>query len=701
VGTSILRGARVVCDGGPTELGTFTPETVASLAARVAPPPPPPPPVAVDSSVYVRLDTLEAQVARLQVAGSDGATPPPPSTGLPLDMQGAPPETDSVVVVANPPAGSIDAALTLAVFDADAPDPNFVPPVPAEGELWINGAGPVALFDPIPVGGNGRVTQWTAQVPAVWWVQGDNVLRFVHTSGGGYRIEAIAVTFSASAPPPPPPPAPPPLPPPPVGGMNTFFAAPTGTPTGDGSAGNPWDLSTAIETAGIVAPGDTILLLDGTYVGSFQTQVAGTQGSPVVIRNAPGHRPKVMPDPAVNRAAVVLASPYVYWWGVEVEGNPASCNIPGVNMAAPGVKVINSVIHDVSGIGVGAWSQAPEGQAYGNIIYNAGSASCKLPPESPYGHGIYAQELPGGAGKRIEENIVYHSFKAGLHSYTEDGRIDDMHVMGNLFAMSGAPGFGPTDGVGMIMGGGVTLNRAIVRENMLWEGGDGLWLGFNLPAVDAVVEDNYFFAGSLPTLLLNGSVGLTLEGNTLGQMRPTAAGTIQQTGTISGTKSWGDVTPNTFYGDVTEREFQFQGLGLTVPTMTFAQLQATTPFAQNDIHAGPRPTADRVFVRPNAFEAGRAHVIAYNWDGDGSVVVDLASVLSVGDPYEIHHVFDLRGSAVLSGTYDGSPVTVPVTAIAAPTPTCLTVNDCGGPTPAGRQPDPWAPDFAAFLVTTP
>src|ERR1700694_4013808 len=79
-----------------------------------------------------------------------------------------------------------------------------------------------------------------------------------------------------------------------VAGAADHFAAPNGSPTGDGSIGNPWDLDTALGSPSgsqpaSVQPGDTIWLRGGTYIpatgNGFISHVKGTPSSPIVVRN--------------------------------------------------------------------------------------------------------------------------------------------------------------------------------------------------------------------------------------------------------------------------------------------------------------------------------------------------------------------------------------------------------------------------------
>ncbi len=82
-----------------------------------------------------------------------------------------------------------------------------------------------------------------------------------------------------------------------------------------------------------------------------------------------------------------------------------------------------------------------------------------------------------------------------------------------------------------------------------------------------------------------------------------------------------------------------------------------------------KPTSgDRIFVRPNVYEPGRGHVVIYNWANAPSVPVDLSTVLTAGQAYEVRSVCDLWGEPKVSGTYEGGTVGIPMTSHPAPAP---------------------------------
>ena len=77
------------------------------------------------------------------------------------------------------------------------------------------------------------------------------------------------------------------------------------------------------------------------------------------------------------------------------------------------------------------------------------------------------------------------------------------------------------------------------------------------------------------------------------------------------------------------------------------------------------------FVRPNPYEVGRANLIVYNPSGQSSVLLDLTAVLAVGAKYQIVNVQDLFGAPVVSGTYSGGTVALPLVGVQPPVPVGL------------------------------
>jgi hypothetical protein len=100
-------------------------------------------------------------------------------------------------------------------------------------------------------------------------------------------------------------------------------------------------------------------------------------------------------------------------------------------------------------------------------------------------------------------------------------------------------------------------------------------------------------------------------------------------------------------------------------------------------------TRTKVVVRHNPYEAGRGHVIVYNWENRSEVAADVSRILSAGDRYEVRNVQDLFGVPVASDRYAGGTIAIPLDGVDPPAPIGLR-----------RSPAPkTGPVFDVFVVT--
>ena len=104
-------------------------------------------------------------------------------------------------------------------------------------------------------------------------------------------------------------------------------------------------------------------------------------------------------------------------------------------------------------------------------------------------------------------------------------------------------------------------------------------------------------------------------------------------------------------------------------------LQLNDPALSASMFAGQMqssfPITTKVVVRANPYETGRANIVVYNWGQQSAVSVDLSGIVPSGARYRILNVQDLFGTPVMSGTYDGGAVTLPLRGVAPPIPVGL------------------------------
>ena len=459
-----------------------------------------------------------------------------------------------------------------------------------------------------------------------------------------------------------------------------LYVAPNGAASGDGTSAKPWDLVTAFNQPVAVQAGDTIWLRGGTYRGVFTSRLTGTASAPIIVRQYPGER-------AIIDGSVNIDGAYTWYWGFEVANtNTGTQDVMGLDVNAPGAKLINLVVHDHSGNGIGIWEPAPNSEVYGSIVYNngfRGSSCTNLSDISTcsHGHGIYNQNVTGT--RLLGDNIIFNQFGYDIHMYGDVGHEENVTLDGNVIwgvglGVLGKPGTAPV--VGMV----VKRNMALKDANQAAFALNGIANG------DLQFTDNYVVAGN--TKFINWT-RLTNTGNAFishGSLYLTAVPSIYP---ASPTYVW---NTNTYVGQLDgthPRPFFYPTLaGVDQGIIPIQIWPAASGYDSNStslVTADGKPTTNVISVRPNTYEAGRANVVVFNWQHLASVAVDLSGVLKIGDQYVIQNAQDLYGVPTARGTYNGGAVTVPMVAVPPPPPIVGWLSTAPAPT---------GPAFNAFVV---
>lgn len=415
-----------------------------------------------------------------------------------------------------------------------------------------------------------------------------------------------------------------------------WYVSPSGLPSNDGSAARPLSLAAALGGSSPARPGDTIWLRGGTYVGNFTSSLTGTPSAPIMVKQYPGERATLDGVPDSSLAILTVGGADTWFWDFEVtNSDPQRLLVPhnvGMNMFGPRTKAINIISHDNGG-GFGLWSSAVDAEIYGSIIYNVGWEGSS----QGAGHSIYTQNATGT--RRLSENILFNGFSFGIHAYTEGGAINNMVWEGNVAFNHGVLSAKSGAKANFLLGGGQVAHDAVIVNNYLYQspgvGGRHLDIGYGTSCVNPSIRGNYV-AGSGAPILLNCS-----------------------TSTVTG---------NTFIGSVSSaiRSAHPGNTYLTVP-----------------------PSSTFTAVRPNRYEAGRGHVIVYNWGQLPEVSVDVSAVgLRVGDVFEVRDPQNYFANPLLVGVYNGAPITFPMTGLSVAPPV--------GNAPV--QPTHTGPEFAVFIV---
>jgi Malectin domain/Viral BACON domain len=520
----------------------------------------------------------------------------------------------------------------------------------------------------------------------------------VTVNGGAAGAKTVNVSFAvAAASSTPPPVTPPPVTPPPVtlppvtlpSGGNNWFVTTSGSSSGDGSAAHPWDLVTALAGPRSVMPGDTIWLRAGKYgTGQFNSVVystlVGTPSAPIIVRAYPGERVTIdewLEVGCCDGAPNPAAGSYTWFWGLEFAGfNPdrttgssgppsygAGANHNSADTWGPGTKFINCIVHDTGG-GLSVWSAA-NSELTGNIVYNVGGYG----PDRGHGHLFYLQnQAPSVVA--LNDNIGFNNFDMGLQAYgsSPGPYVQNMTFNGNVIFNSGILYGQRADNI--TIGGGTGGPSGMVLSNNVFynpptatDGYNELGFLWTPRAGDVVATGNYFIGGN-QAIDMERWQSVVFQNNTIYNQGSDESMWILASGESTGNYQVGS---NHYFGNghftlYTSCDYWPCGSG---QGMGFATFQGSLGLDLSSTYSSGGPTGVQTLVRPNAYEPGRANVVIFNWNMQGSVQVDLsASGIKAGDSYQIRDAQNWFGGPVVSGTYSGAPVTIPMTGLALAQP---------------------------------
>ncbi len=236
-----------------------------------------------------------------------------------------------------------------------------------------------------------------------------------------------------------------------------LHVSPDGTPEGEATAEDPLDLATVLGPESPAAPGDTMVLADGTYRGRFASQIRGTADAPIVVRPREGARAVI--DGAGHRGAgLSILGPWTVWRGLEV-----LCSDPdreadhrgplplqyarptGILIGTSHTRVIHCRVHDC-GHGIRVRIDAEHATVYGCLVYNNGW----LGPLRGHGSGIQTHNERGT--DRIEENLVFNQFGYGIEIASAAGALHSYLLRGNVCFGSGSPPGGSEPAANLFLG---------------------------------------------------------------------------------------------------------------------------------------------------------------------------------------------------------------------------------------------------------
>jgi hypothetical protein len=475
------------------------------------------------------------------------------------------------------------------------------------------------------------------------------------------------------------------------------FVSTNGRPNAKGTKQDPLDLATALGDPGRIAPGSTVFLRGGTYSGTFTSKLHGEPGKPITVR--PFKNEHVVIDawnPAATtnkrQAGLVITGAWVIFTDLEVTSSDPRRVAPnrgstvrtipgwrddGVEFRASNSKLINLVIHD-TGQGIGFWDQAIDSEVYGCILYNNGWDG----PDRGHGHGLYIQNEAGT--KLVQDVISFNNFATGMKAYGQESAAVGVHFDGVISFNNGAGYFKDRSirNEGILIGTTKFPPRDIkVLNSFLYTPagtiGGGMRLGYLAENENVEVRGNHFASGGQNLWLVNWRAATVRDNffyTTDAQGSNVVTTNVKFPDKVSAevydydNNDYFDNSPAAKKG--TPRSFSIEGVASSqgAVRLTFDEWRQARGWDANSRFTAGRPTGVEVFVRPNKYEAGRAHIVVFNWDLAPSVDVDVSDILPVGADFEIRSAEDYYGDAVVSGVSSGRPIRVPLDTLSVALP---------------------------------
>lgn len=478
-----------------------------------------------------------------------------------------------------------------------------------------------------------------------------------------------------------------------------YFVSPTGTAGGDGSINDPWDIKTALAGPVALQPGDTVWMRGGVYGNareSLPLEADGTAANKIVFRSYPGEWARVRGW--INGTS----GNHVRFQDFEIfsdetnrdYNNNAPAFSDGMDWyGGEGIEMVNLVIRYRRN-GLGIWVGSTNMTVHGCLIYYNGARG----PTRGHYHGIYSQNQAPST-RVITDNIFFDSWGYGMQHYGGGGAyVENYTIDGNIMANAGSLYSTTNKHDNLLIGGAqATYKENIVVTNNMsyhtpstndgysriglnWDDGGG---GGDNPSGDVTLTDNYWIGGEYGLWMWFWDSVTFLRNTLYTDASPQISNTVTAVQLANNVPSytWDN---NTYYGDD-----RFIQNGTTYQDL--AAWRSATGFDTNSTHTEGRPTGVWTVVTDNDYEANRGHVTVYNWDGNATVAVDLSSIVANGVDYEIRDAQNYFGTPVVTGTYNGGTVNIPMTGLTKETNT-----GSGVLTPAHT-----APEFGVFIVKEP
>ncbi|MCA9838608.1 MAG: DUF1565 domain-containing protein [Trueperaceae bacterium] len=425
-----------------------------------------------NSLKFVHTRTGGFRIDAIKVAFDGKLTKPAGLDSFPISLTRQAPESKLLNVNISKVDGAKTAILDMSVWDADNAN---------EGELYVNGNGPITLFGDYSKGGNdSRTISVSFSMSADWWQDGNNTLKFVHTRTGGFRVERASIRFDNSAssdpnptpgptptPDPSPTPEPTPTPTPTPSGLlpkpgipsapssATYYVSTSGNNNNNGrSTGSPF--RTIGKAVSVARAGDVIFVRGGKYRDEdIRFKNSGNSNARITVMSYPGEWAVIdWSNKRGGRDKNTIwfdGADYITMRDMEIYRAPAQCVF--LHSDADHNVFVNMVFNSCWGSGFQIFKGS-----YNIVAYSVA--------KNNYGGG----NSDGFGSIGVGGTSVYNEFWYNVADHNSDDGFDAWKGQHNLYFgnVSRYNGYSGGDGNGFKLGSSGVNGQNIARRNIAY-----------------------------------------------------------------------------------------------------------------------------------------------------------------------------------------------------------------------------------------
>ena len=471
-----------------------------------------------------------------------------------------------------------------------------------------------------------------------------------YDSAGNESAESTSASATTSNPPPPP-------------SGDAWYVSPSGSSGNTGAIGSPWSLTYALTGAsGQIDPGDTVYLRGGNYnlSNTYTISADGSSGNPISYRAYPGEVPRILNSYDGSQGQVNGGS-YLDFYDIVWEGTgytrPSSRQVStGAEMSLIlthgnatfirffGCHFKNSEVH-----GVREYSLS-NGIEYNGCFFVLNGASAR------YDHGVYLRGVVN-VPKIFRDCVFAHNSGYGIHGWGYSSTHDqDEHYF-----------YGCTS----FQNGSLYASSDSYRPPQALIGG----------ATGSQYDDGRIENCTFYTNISSSAQNIRIcYGNSCDDLR--FVNNIMAGGYF-----------NADWSSITGVEAN-SGNAIYSTSSNSSKANSFLDSGSGNTRQTSLPTSGSIKqIRTFNWDSRRAKIVLFNWANASSLsfsnaeLVNAGLTISAGNSYELHNAENYFGD-VITGTYNGTSITVPMTGRTVETPLGL------------PKPPSAFPKFGCFILIT-